>query len=197
MRKLGLIGATVAALVASAPAHSAVIFLDGVTAVGNNYRYDYSVDFARDEGIDPGSTFVIYDFNGYIGGTIKSSYPGFVTSRVERISNLPQSPNFTDDNTFNLRFTYNGPRQNLSNQSFASFSAVSRIKDLTVDGFSAVTIKAAGTLTGLQVFTQGPVNTPAAAVPETATWAMMISGFGLIGGAMRRRKSAIAKAAFA
>jgi hypothetical protein len=81
-------------------------------------------------------------------------------------------------------------------QSFASFSAVSRFKDLTVDGFSAVTIKAAGALTGLQVFTQGPVNTPAAAVPETATWAMMISGFGLIGGAMRRHKSAIAKAAW-
>jgi hypothetical protein len=26
------------------------------------------------------------------------------------------------------------------------------------------------------------------AVPETATWAMMISGFGLIGGAMRRQR---------
>jgi hypothetical protein len=28
----------------------------------------------------------------------------------------------------------------------------------------------------------------AAAVPETATWAMMIGGFGLVGGAMRRRR---------
>jgi hypothetical protein len=27
----------------------------------------------------------------------------------------------------------------------------------------------------------------AAAVPEPASWAMMISGFGLVGGAMRRR----------
>jgi hypothetical protein len=31
----------------------------------------------------------------------------------------------------------------------------------------------------------------ASAVPEPASWAMMISGFGLIGGAMRRRKSQV------
>lgn len=30
---------------------------------------------------------------------------------------------------------------------------------------------------------------PAGAVPEPATWAMMLSGFGLVGGAMRRRRS--------
>ena len=30
------------------------------------------------------------------------------------------------------------------------------------------------------------------AVPEPATWAMMIAGFGLVGGAMRRRKTRIA-----
>ena len=30
--------------------------------------------------------------------------------------------------------------------------------------------------------------TNAGAVPEPATWAMMLMGFGLVGGAMRRRK---------
>lgn len=29
-------------------------------------------------------------------------------------------------------------------------------------------------------------------VPEPATWAMMIVGFGLVGGAMRRRKTTVA-----
>jgi hypothetical protein len=33
------------------------------------------------------------------------------------------------------------------------------------------------------------VTPAAAAVPESATWAMMIAGFGLVGGAMRRRTS--------
>ena len=36
-----------------------------------------------------------------------------------------------------------------------------------------------------------------AAVPEPATWAMMILGFGLIGGAMRNRKSATTRLAYA
>jgi hypothetical protein len=188
LQKLGLIGAALGALVASAPAHSAVIYLDAVTAVGSNFRYDYSVEFARDEGIESGSSFAIYDFNGYVPGSIKSDYPGFVTSRVERFSDLPKSPNFTDDNTFNLRFTYNGPTQNLSRQSFGMFSALSRFENQTVDGFSAVTVVAAGSAAGEEVFAQGPVETPAAAVPETATWAMMISGLGLIGGAMRRQR---------
>ena len=31
------------------------------------------------------------------------------------------------------------------------------------------------------------INTPQAVVPEPATWAMMLGGFGLLGGAMRRR----------
>lgn len=37
----------------------------------------------------------------------------------------------------------------------------------------------------------------AAAVPEPATWAMMIGGFGVVGGALRRRRSADARKAFA
>jgi hypothetical protein len=35
---------------------------------------------------------------------------------------------------------------------------------------------------------QGPVVTPPSSVPEPATWAMFIGGFGLIGSAMRRRQ---------
>ena len=32
-------------------------------------------------------------------------------------------------------------------------------------------------------------NVSISAVPETATWAMMILGFGVVGGAVRRRRS--------
>jgi hypothetical protein len=32
-------------------------------------------------------------------------------------------------------------------------------------------------------------NSPAGAIPEPATWAMLIAGFGLVGGAMRRRRT--------
>ena len=39
--------------------------------------------------------------------------------------------------------------------------------------------------------TGGSFSADASAAPEPATWAMMISGFGLIGAAMRRRKFAV------
>jgi len=44
------------------------------------------------------------------------------------------------------------------------------------------TSKRGGTYSGTMTFT-------AAVVPETATWAMMLSGFGLIGAVLRRRKT--------
>lgn len=37
----------------------------------------------------------------------------------------------------------------------------------------------------------GAVTPPAGAVPEPATWAMMIMGFGLMGGAMRRQRATV------
>lgn len=37
----------------------------------------------------------------------------------------------------------------------------------------------------------GLIALSAGAIPEPATWAMMIGGFGLVGGAMRRRKAAV------
>lgn len=38
----------------------------------------------------------------------------------------------------------------------------------------------------------GTLNFSAAAVPEPATWALMMAGFGMVGFAMRRRKSKVA-----
>ena len=54
-------------------------------------------------------------------------------------------------------------------------------------GFRALSIDAAGgptfAIDGLSY-----ASTPAGAVPEPATWAMMIGGMGVVGGAMRRRR---------
>lgn len=60
-----------------------------------------------------------------------------------------------------------------------SFSFDSFTNDLTI-----VTLDQPATLTG-SVFNYNLVST---AVPEPATWALMITGFGLIGGAARRRR---------
>lgn len=58
-------------------------------------------------------------------------------------------------------------------------------------GFTSITIDTASTTQ--RVYDNVTISAPSdvAAVPEPATWAMFIGGFGLIGGAMRRRKAAV------
>lgn len=75
---------------------------------------------------------------------------------------------------------------------------------VTANGGTAASAQAAfvaGLLGGLAyynvhnaTFPGGEIRGQLAAVPETATWGMMIAGFGMVGGAMRmqRRKAAIA-----
>lgn len=56
-----------------------------------------------------------------------------------------------------------------------------------VGGLDAITFNRPGLSNARLYFTGQFVEQPPA-VPEPATWLMMIAGFGLIGGAMRRRK---------
>jgi len=44
---------------------------------------------------------------------------------------------------------------------------------------------------GIQAISGSVTSDGAGAVPEAASWAMMLGGFGLVGGAMRRRKVAV------
>lgn len=46
-------------------------------------------------------------------------------------------------------------------------------------------------------FSNGIVNGLTGAVPEPATWVMLLLGFGMIGGALRRRQFAGTSTAFA
>ena len=48
------------------------------------------------------------------------------------------------------------------------------------------------TLADPQGWSNAVLYTPPGVVPEPATWAMMIAGFGLTGAAIRRRKTRIA-----
>ena len=48
---------------------------------------------------------------------------------------------------------------------------------------------------GNSIYADNITFTLGGAVPEPATWAMMIAGFGLVGGAMRRRERTIARLA--
>jgi hypothetical protein len=64
--------------------------------------------------------------------------------------------------------------------------------DPNADDTYKVTLTVTGLSGGTQsLTTYAQVGAGAGAVPEPASWAMMLGGFGLVGGAMRRRKAAV------
>jgi hypothetical protein len=195
--------AAAAAIGFVAPAGAAVITLESVTTNGpNDFTFNYQGTLGPDEGLQAGDRLIIYDFAGYIAGSITSPSP-FVTASTELVSTTGiVQPGFNDDaNIANLVFTYNGPDFRDENGPFSpldfnGLSARTTLGGQGLDAFFTLTTKnnpngqPGGS--GTDVFTLGSVTVPAAAIPEPATWAMMIGGFGLMGAAARRRRSASA-----
>jgi hypothetical protein len=128
----------------------------------------------------------VFARSGDVFATTELTSSGFVT------------PAFNDDPTIaNLVFTYlgldfrntGGP---LTPFDFDGLGARSTLSGITQDAFFKRTTKnnPDGVPRGSNtfVFTVGQVGVPASAVPEPATWALMLGGFGLVGAVARRRE---------
>jgi hypothetical protein len=188
--------AAVVAVVAAVPSTAAVISLESVTRNGpNNYTFRYQATLDVNEGLRNGDQFVIFDFDGYIAGSVASATPLLVASTQMVSSSALTPPGFTDDpSKANLVFTYfgkgfrttGGPTLALD---IGGLSGRSIHGGLSADGFYARTTKNDPTNgRDTAIYSMGSIAVPApAAVPEPATWAMMLGGFGLLGSAMRRR----------
>jgi hypothetical protein len=94
-------------------------------------------------------------------------------------------------------FTYTGPDLRNTGGPFASLdfnglSARSTFGSTRFDAFFTRTTKnnPAGEA-NTAAYQVGTVRVPTAGVPEPATWAMMLGGFGLLGAASRRRSRAV------
>ena len=191
MKKLYL--AALAATGLAVPAGAAILTLEGVTANGSGDNiFTYQGTLGPDEGLRPGDRMIIFDFAGYVADSIFSSH-AMLAASVENIStNVIMTPGFVDDPTIaNLVFTYVGPDfRNTGGPAvsfdFDGFGARSNFVSRIAGAFFSRTVKnnGNGETNGL-IFTLGSVGVPHA-VPEPATWAMMIAGFGLAGAAMRR-----------
>ncbi|MFD1612790.1 PEPxxWA-CTERM sorting domain-containing protein [Sphingomonas tabacisoli] len=189
--------AAVAAVAFAYPASAAVITLQSITNNGpNNFTFNYQGTLGPDEGLRPGDRLVIFDFAGYVANSISVGSNASVTASVENTSNnVILTPGQTDDpNIPNLVFTYTGPAFQTSGGPFASIdfsglSARSTLGGTKLDAFFTLTTKNnPAAEAGTAAFQIGTVRVPtAAAVPEPATWAMMLGGFGLLGAASRRR----------
>ena len=190
-----------AALVAcSATANAAVITLHGITGPANNYTFTYQGTLGPDEGVRPGDNLIIYDFAGYIPGSIFSTSSNLTTTTA-LLNPGPLIPGQIDSPTLtNLIFTYNGPAFHNAGGpfvplDFTGIGARSTFNNTILKAFTSLTTKnnpagAANT----PVVTLGLDLAPTASVPEPAMWGMMIVGFGLVGASTRRRNRTIVAA---
>lgn len=106
---------------------------------------------------------------------------------------------FTSDGTF-LPTSFNGVRLDAGAAGANPFTSVTINAATNVVGFDAsrVTFDATNIYLNLQALSVDSASviqvdiTGAETVPEPAAWTLMIGGFGLVGGAMRRRPVAVA-----
>jgi hypothetical protein len=166
---------------------------------GSMFEFTYEATLTEDEGVRTGDRLVIYDFAGFLGFGVNpnpASVETFTenTTSVGGIDNVQQPPGFFDDpNLPNLVFRWSGPPAFVVGPHPAFdfvFSAFSSLGGMTFDGYSSLTVTNNGPNAGQSIYTQGGTAVPAAIVPEPASWAMMIAGFGGVGALLRRRRAA-------
>jgi hypothetical protein len=119
--------------------------------------------------------------NGYTAQTITGITGTFNGSAITGLSNV-----FGADNLYYLSGPFFVDGQGLS---FTTAAGISANLFITNDTAYRVNTQGAGLLTGIVTASSMPVTPAAPSVPEPATWAMMLVGFGAAGYSLRRRNS--------
>lgn len=201
MKRLCLIASLIAPLAAAAPASAAVIAPVGVTASSTFWTYDLS-NLINGSGLSGSVHDGDYN-NAWMTDT--TGEPAFLIFDLGAAYTLSSALIWQFNVDFGLDRGVRDIAVSLSSdgQTFADAASGSLLK---ADGrpAEAQRIELAGdaryvrfdllnnhgdqyTWTGLSEVRLDGV----AAVPEPATWAMMICGFGLVGGAMRRQRAVV------
>jgi hypothetical protein len=198
-RLTGLAIVAVSTAFVGSSVNAATVRLESVLANGSDFTFNYGGTLGPTEGVKSGSKLVIFDFDGYVAGSIKSTSPN-VSAKVENLtSDVLLPPGRTDNPSEpNLVFTYTGPDFQTTPATppgtfypplhFEGFSASSIFGATTLGPFGGVTVNNFSDAAGTPVFSAGLVGVPE--IPEVGTWGMMLIGFGAIGFAMRNRRAA-------
>lgn len=187
--------AAIAVIVFSGSASASVIpTLNSVVPDGSDFKFSYTGQLAPDQGVVSGDQLVIVDFNGYVAGSVHSSLPDVTASVSNTLpAGLLLDPGFTDNPSIpDLVFTYTGPNFQTGGGpfpaifNFSGLSAESIFGTSTIGSFSASAVTNVGATAGMPTFNVGEVGIPA--VPEPASWALMLTGFFGIGVIVRRKR---------
>lgn len=193
MRKVLWVAAVAVIGFASAAQANITPVMTGVTAEGSLFRYTYQVSLDSDQGLINGSKLSIFDFAGFAGG-LTTSDATFAAGTELFTSGMLTPPAFTDDPTVtNLTLTWTGDAYHNTGGPFPetnfTLTALSRFNTTRFDGYTATAVKNNGISIGQATNNVGPISVPfAAGVPEPASWAMLIVGFGGVGAMSRSRR---------
>ncbi len=196
-----LLAAAAALAVCSAAQASVIPTLTGVTPDGSDFKFTYQGYLAGDQGLVAGDQLDIFNFAGYVPGSIFSPYSDVTaTATTGNPSGLILPPGFViNPADATLVFTYTGPNYDTSGGPFPvtlfdGLSADSTFGGINNSGaYSAVAEKNTGPDTGTPTYNLGYEDVPGAVVPEPGAWALMLLGAGLAGATLRgRRRAAVA-----
>jgi len=184
----------VVALVLSVTAQADIIPTLAGTPTGTPYTWNYMAALTSDESLDPvatsgnscsnapcnppGTFFTIYDFAGYVPGSITATAAGW-SAAAQLVGKTPQNISPTDNPTVtNLTFTYTGAML-AGPMNFSGFSAQSIYNAMATGTFSTQATKNIGELKGATDQNFGNIAVPVA-TPEPANLLLLLPIFAML-----------------
>jgi hypothetical protein len=179
---------------ASIPGLTSQVQFNFLNRTGNTFNFSYTLRNTSTAPIDS-ARLTIFGFQTSGGGFTATTGAG---NQFNVVSGGNQ-PNGLADINFCLKDSGNNNNctgasdglargQNASGSFALTFT--NPVNSLVLSQFSVRYQGIESTSLGIRDGSASGIGTPA--VPEPATWAMMIAGFGLVGGVMRRRRASVA-----